>query len=84
MIETPKTAMTTDYSEIDERTLFKLKGWRVVRSKWPKGTTNCYAVHMNCEHPNLLPNIPDHCFRCGEGVPDEIYSLVAMNNWESQ
>ena len=83
--------MNAGISDIDARTLFKLKGWKILRSSWNNKNMFpvCFALHSACN-----PSYEDRagnangirrniCFRCGDSVPDEIQGLVALTNWET-
>ena len=91
--------MSADISDIDARTvfiktrtMFKLKGWNIVRTGFLKedALPECYAVHGECKLP--YGNVPTRSyhpirrnvrFRCGDAVPDEMQALIKLHNWKT-
>ena len=83
--------MNAGVSDIDARTMFKLKGWNIVKFDPSMIGEVCYAVHTACKPPKEgVPTGSYHpirrniCFRCGDAVPDELQALITLYHWGSQ
>ncbi len=83
--------MIAGIADIDARTMFKLKGWNIVRTGFTQSDEfpECYAMHTECKSQVVVSNTPynlrrqHRCYRCGAPVPDEMQALVALSNWKT-